>query len=305
MRIVFMGTPEIAATCLEGLVEGGFDVVGVFTKPDTPKNRGMKLLASPVKEYALSQGIAVYQPATLKDGAALEQLRKWDPDVIAVVAYGKLLPRAILELPEKGCVNIHASALPLLRGSGPVQWAILNGFSETGVTAMYMAEEMDAGDVIEIRKTPITPEDNGQTLMDRLAVLGAGLLADTMAAMERGGVPRRAQDGSKATFAPMLSKEMSPIDWTKSAWEISCQVRGLYPWPVATAEVQGTVLKVYEVDLPDTATEQAPGTLLGVTRAGLEVAAGDGRVVVLRQVQSPGGKRMAAADYFRGHPLKG
>lgn len=304
MRVVFMGTPEIAATCLKQIVEDGFDVVGVFTKPDTPKNRGMKMIPSPVKSYAQSREIPVFQPNTLKDGTALECLRQWQPDVIAVVAYGKILPQPILDLPEKGCVNIHASVLPKLRGSGPVQWSILNGFSETGVTAMYMAAEMDAGDIIEIRKTPIDPLENSQELMDRLAVIGGGLLSDTLRRMESGKVVGTPQDPSQVTFAPMLTKEMSPIDWNRSAWEVSCQVRGLNPWPVATTVVEQTLLKVYQVAITEQKTDALPGTILAVTKTGLGIAAGDGTVVELRQVQAQGGKRMGAADYFRGHPLK-
>ncbi len=304
MRVVFMGTPDIAATCLKKLIADGHQVVGVFTKPDAQKNRGMKLIFSPVKEYAVAQNIPVYQPVRLREPETMEVLRQWKPDVIAVVAYGKILPQEILDLPEKGCINIHASVLPALRGPGPVQWSILNGFSETGVTAMYMAAEMDAGDVIEIRKTPIDPEENAKELLDRLAVIGGELLSDTLWAVEAGTANRTPQDASGVTFAPMLEKSMSPIDWNKSAWEISCQVRGLNPWPVATAEVRGTLLKVYGVKVTEAKTDAAPGTILGVTKTGLAVAAGDGTVVELRQVQAQGGKRMEATDYFRGHPLQ-
>ena len=173
MRVVFMGTPDISATCLRRLVEEKFEVVGVYTKPDMPKNRGMKLVMSETKTYALSQDLPVYQPATFRDDAVVEELRALRPDVIAVVAYGKILPQRVLDTPRLGCINIHASVLPELRGSGPVQWAILNGMEETGVTAMYMAAEMDAGDIIEIRKTPIDPFENAQSLLDRLAGIGA------------------------------------------------------------------------------------------------------------------------------------
>lgn len=305
MRVVFMGTPDIAETCLREITERGFDVVGVYTKPDTPKNRGMKLTQSPVKEYALSREIPVYQPLTFKDDEVVEELRALRPDVIAVVAYGKILPQRVLDIPPLGAINIHASVLPRLRGSGPVQWAILNGFQETGVTAMYMAAGMDTGDMIEIRRTPIDPEENAQSLLDRLAVIGAGLLGDILEALKQGKVlPRQPQDDEKATMAPMLTKEMRPIQWEKTPWEISCQVRGLDPWPVATAEIRGKRFKIYKVRDTGKTTEKAPGTLLGLTKTGLEVACGAGNVLELRELQAEGGKRMAAADYFRGHPIE-
>ena len=298
-----MGTPDIAETCLKKITERGFDVVGVYTKPDTPKNRGMKLTQSPVKEYALSRGIPVYQPLTFKDDEVVEELRALKPDVIAVVAYGKI--QRVLDIPPLGAINIHASVLPRLRGSGPVQWAILNGFQETGVTAMYMAAGMDTGDMIEIRRTPIDPEENAQSLLDRLAVIGAGLLGDILEALEQGkALPRQPQDNAKATMAPMLTKEMRPIQWEKTPWEISCQVRGLDPWPVATAEIRGKRFKIYKVRDTGKTTGKAPGTLLGLTKTGLEVACGAGNVLELRELQAEGGKRMAAADYFRGHPIE-
>ena len=236
MRVVFMGTPQIAADCLSRLIADGFDLVGVYTKPDMPKNRGMKLAMSEVKEVALAAGLPVYQPATFRDDAAVEELRALRPDVIAVVAYGKILPERVLDIPKLGCINIHTSILPALRGSAPAQWAILNGLDETGVTAMYLSAGMDEGDIIEIRKTPIEPLENSTVLLARLAAIGAPLLSDTLHAIEAGTATRTPQDPSKATLAPMLSKELSPIDWTKPVRHIVDQVRGLDPWPVATAE---------------------------------------------------------------------
>lgn len=304
MRVVFMGTPDIAATCLRRIVEDGFEVVGVYTKPDTPKNRGMKLAQSQVKEYALTQNLPVYQPLTFKDDGVVEELRDLKPDVIAVVAYGKILPQRVLDIPRCGCINIHASVLPQLRGSGPVQWAILNGLEETGVTAMYMAAEMDAGDIIEVRKTPIDPEENAQSLLDRLAQIGGGLLSETLKKLEKGEtLPRTVQDASQVTFAPMLNKSMCPIDWSKTAKEISCHVRGLDPWPVATTEITGKRFKIFKVRDTGKTTAKAPGTLLALTKTGLEVACGGGGVIEIRELQAEGGKRMAAVDYFRGHPI--
>lgn len=302
MRVVFMGTPDISATCLRRLVEEKFDVIGVYTKPDMPKNRGMKLVMSETKTYAISQGLPVYQPASFRDDAVVEELRSLAPDVIAVVAYGKILPQRVLEIPKYGCINIHASILPKLRGSGPVQWAILNGEKETGVTAMYMAAEMDAGDIIEIRKTPIEPYENAQSLLDRLAGIGAELLCDTLRAVQAGTVTRTPQDASEATFAPMLTKALCPIDWTMTMRRITDQVRGLDPWPVATAELGGTRFKIYSVRPTEKKTELAPGTPVALTKRGLEIACGDGVLEIL-ELQADGGKRMRAPDYFRGHPI--
>ena len=300
MRVVFMGTPDISATCLRRLVEEKFDVIGVYTKPDMPKNRGMKLVMSETKTYAISQGLPVYQPASFRDDTVVEELRSLAPDVVAVVAYGKILPQRVLDIPKYGCINIHASILPKLRGSGPVQWAILNGEKETGVTAMYMAAEMDAGDIIEIRKTPIEPYENAQSLLDRLA--GAELLCDTLRAVQAGTVTRTPQNASEATFAPMLTKALCPIDWTMTMRRITDQVRGLDPWPVATAELGGTRFKIYSVRPTEKKTELAPGTPVALTKRGLEIACGDGVLEIL-ELQADGGKRMRAPDYFRGHPI--
>lgn len=302
MRVVFMGTPDISATCLRRLVEEKFDVIGVYTKPDMPKNRGMKPVMSETKTYAISQGLPVYQPASFRDDAVVEELRSLAPDVIAVVAYGKILPQRVLDIPKYGCINIHASILPKLRGSGPVQWAILNGEKETGVTAMYMAAEMDAGDIIEIRKTPIEPYENAQSLLDRLAGIGAELLCDTLRAVQAGTVTRTPQNASEATFAPMLTKALCPIDWTMTMRRITDQVRGLDPWPVATAELGGTRFKIYSVRPTEKKTELAPGTPVALTKRGLEIACGDGVLEIL-ELQADGGKRMRAPDYFRGHPI--
>ena len=302
MRVVFMGTPDIAATCLTRLLSAPVEVVGVYTKPDMPKNRGMKLEMSDVKKVALDAGLPVFQPTTFRDDAVVEELRGLKPDVIAVVAYGKILPQRVLDIPLRGCINIHASILPALRGSGPVQWAILNGLDETGVTAMYMAAEMDAGDIIEIRKTPIEPYENAQSLLDRLASIGAELLCDTLASVAAGTATRTKQDESKVTFAPMLTKALCPIDWSKPRRRIIDQVRGLDPWPVATATIQDKRFKIYEVRPVERTTDKPAGTLLALTKQGLEIACGDG-VLVITRLQAEGGKRMAAADYFRGHPI--
>lgn len=299
-----MGTPEIAATCLRRLYEDGHDIAAVYTKIDTPKNRGMKLLPSPVKEFALAHDLPVIQPMTFKDDAVVEELAALKPELICVVAYGKLLPKAVLDIPKYGCINIHASLLPKLRGAGPIQWSILNGAPETGVTAMYLSEGMDEGDMIDKMTTPISETDTTETLTVRLADLGAELLSRTVNAIGEGTVTRTPQDPKEATYAPMLKKDMAPIDWTKSPREISCQVRGMIPWPVATMELAGKPCKVFSVKLLDKTTEKAPGTPVASTKQGLEVACGGGSVLLVEELQAQGGKRMRAADYLRGHPIK-
>lgn len=305
MRIVYMGTPDIARVCLQALHERGADeIVAVYTKPDMPKNRGMKLMQSPVKEYALAHGLPVVQPETFREDAAVAALRALAPDLVVVVAYGKILPQRVLDIPKYGCINMHASILPELRGAGPIQWSILNHCAETGVSAMYLSAGMDEGDVIEIRKTPIDPMETSEELMARLAELAAGLCCDTVRAIEAGTACRTPQDASKATYAPMLEKSMSPIDWTQPAQWVIDQVRGLIPWPVATAELAGTMFKIYRVEKTQQTSSEAPGTVLGLDRQGLLVTCGGGDVLRVVQLQAQGGKRMAAADYFRGHPLK-
>ena len=217
MTILFMGTPDFAVPSLEALIAAGHTICGVFTQPDRPKNRGMKLQAPPVKRIALAHDIPVFQPVTLKDGTALEEIRQLSPELIVVAAYGRLLPREILELPAKGCINVHSSLLPKYRGAAPINWAVLNGEEETGVTIMYMAQELDAGDIIAQASTPIDPEETVESVHDRLAGLGARLLVQTVSRLEAGTAERTPQDGERATYAPMLSRELSPIDWTRPA----------------------------------------------------------------------------------------
>lgn len=303
MRIVFMGTPAFAATCLSALLQTEHRLVGVYTKVDTPKNRGMKLIPSEVKVLAQQAGIPVYQPETFRDEEVYETLKALKPDLIVAVAYGKILPQRYLDIPPLGCVNIHGSILPALRGSAPVQWAVLNGLEETGVTAMYMSAGMDEGDIIAIRKTAIGPAETAGQLMDRLAELGAELLRDTVAAIAAGTVSRTPQDSGKATYAPMLTKALCPIDWSRPAAGILHQIRGLNPWPVATAELGGTVFKIYEAEPWTLETEAEPGKPAALTKRGLAVACGDGAILITR-LQAQGGKVMGAPDYFRGHPIE-
>ena len=302
MRVVFMGTPDIAATCLEKILNDGFRVVGVYTQPDRPKGRKMILTPPPVKEVALKHGLPVFQPENFREEETVEQLCALRPDVVAVVAYGRILPQRVLDIAPKGFINIHASILPRYRGSAPYQWAVLDGLEETGVTAMYLCREMDAGDIIDVAQTPIGPNETAGQLLDRLAVLGADLLSKTLRKVESGEAKGIPQDGEKATYAPMLDKTMCPIDWNKTAQQVHNHVRGLHPCPVATAEIAGTKFKIHETVPVD--GKGVPGTVLGLTGTGLRIACGEGAVEI-RSLQAEGGKRMAAPDYFRGHPLEG
>lgn len=303
MRILFMGTPEFAVASLRRLVEDGHEICGVFTQPDKPKNRGHKLMFSPVKEYALTQNLPVYQPLKMRDGEAEALVKQLAPELIVVAAYGKILPEEILNTPPYGSINVHSSLLPKYRGAAPINWAILDGEAETGVSIMYMAKELDAGDVILQKTTPIGEQEDAQALTARLAELGAQALSEAVEALRNGTASRTPQDASRQTYASMLSREMSPIDWNRTARQINCQVRGLIPWPCATTELAGQRFKIYETAL-GRETAAAPGTVLSAGKQGIEVACGDGRSLYLTQLQAEGGKRMAAAAYLLGHPME-
>lgn len=249
----------------------------------------------------MAAGIPVFQPENFREEESVQQLRDLQPDICAVVAYGRILPQKVLDVPKRGCINIHASILPKYRGSAPYQWAVLDGLEETGVTAMYLTREMDAGDIIDVSRTPIGENETAGELLDRLAVLGADLLSKTLSRFAQGEVEGTAQDASQVSYAPMLDKSMSPIDWTKTAWQVHNHVRGLHPWPVATTEIQGKLFKVHATRVAEGSGE--PGQILGLTKTGLLVACGEGAVEIL-SLQAEGGKRMSAPDYFRGHPLQ-
>lgn len=303
MKILFMGTPEFAVPSLNALLGAGHTVCGVFTQPDKPKNRGMKLLPSPVKVCALSHEIPVFQPAKMRDGEALGYLRELDPELIVVAAYGKILPSEILDYPARGCINVHSSLLPKYRGAAPINWAILNGEAVTGVTIMHMAPALDAGDIISQASTPIGADETAPMLTARLAELGAELLVSAVEAIGAGTAARTPQDEADSTYAPMLSRELSPMDWNKPARTLHDQVRGLLPWPAAVAEFGGIRCKVFSTDIPLQTTDAAPGTILEAGKRGIDIACGGGTVLHIDELQADGGKRMKAADYLRGHPL--
>ena len=304
MRIVFMGTPDFAAASLKALLEEKFDVVGVFTQPDKPKGRRMEMSFSPVKQLALEAGLPVYQPEKMRDGTALAILRELQPDLLAVVAYGRILPDDILALPRYGAVNVHGSLLPKYRGAAPIQWAVLNGDEVTGVSTMYLAHDMDTGDVIYSEETPIGEFETSGELFERLMDMGARLLVKTLRDIENGVAPRTKQDETKASYVSMLDKSLCPIDWNKAPRAIVKQICGLQPWPVATMELQGTVYKVFSAAYTDHLTELDPGSLVSAGPAGIEIACAGGKTLLITELQAPGKRRMAAADFLRGHPMK-
>lgn len=298
MNIVYMGTPEFAVPPLEAIINAGHNVTGVFTQPDKPKGRGYVLTPPPVKECAVRSNIEVYQPLSMKDGEALEILKKLNPDIIVVVAFGKILPKEILDLPKYGCVNVHASLLPKYRGAGPIQWCVLNGEKVTGVTTMQMAEGLDTGDMLLKAETEIGENETAGELHDRLSQLGADLAVNTIKALEEGLVTPQKQDDSLSNYAPMLTKELCKIDWNKSAQEIHNQVRGLNPWPVATASVNGKRVKIFSTTLSD--KNGCAGKV--VCENPLTIACGEGSVVI-NELQLEGKKRMNSQDFVRGYHI--
>ena len=304
MRIVFMGTPEFAEASLKKLIDEGFSVVGVFTQPDKPKGRGMEMSFSPVKTLALANHIPVYQPEKMRDGTALDQIRALAPDILVVVAYGRILPDDILAVPKYGAVNVHASLLPKYRGSAPIQWAVLNGDRTTGVSTMYLAHEMDTGDVIYTEETEIGEYETSGELFDRLKALGAELLVKTLRDIEAGCAPRTPQDHSRASYVTMLDKSLSPIDWNNSPRAVLKHIYGLQPWPVATMELEGAVYRVFAAAYTEKHSDKAPGSLVSAGKEGIEIACAGGETLRITELQAPGKKRMSAADFLRGHPIK-
>lgn len=300
MRVIFMGTPDFAVPSLQKLLDRGDDICAVFTQPDKPKGRGHKLQAPPVKELALKHEIPVFQPLTLRDEAVQEQIRELAPEVIVVAAYGKILPKAVLDTPKLGCINVHGSLLPKYRGAAPIQWAVINGEKVSGVTTMYMGEGMDTGDMLLKAETPIGPEETAGELFDRLMVLGADLLGETLDKLEKGALQRIPQKDEEATHAPMLSKELSKVDWNRPAQEIHDLIRGLNPWPCAFSVLDGKRIKLLSSRLTEGAGE--PGSL-AVQEEGLAVRCGSG-ALLLTEIQTENGKRMSGKDYLLGHPLK-
>src|SRR6185295_4061738 len=304
MRIVFMGTPEFAAPSLEALLTSEDQVVGIVTQPDRPKGRGQTLTASPIKQIALREGIPLLQPVKMKDPAFLAALQSWRPDFIAVTAFGRILPPAILSLPVHGCVNVHGSLLPKYRGAGPIQWAIINGEIETGITTMLMDEGMDTGPMLRQERIPIGPEDTAGTLSVALAALGGKLLVETIGQLKAGTVTPQPQDHSQATLAPLLKKEDGAIPWQLSATAIANRIRGLTPWPGAYTYAGDTRWGILRASVEAEGTlhgeNMPPGTVVEVWKDALLVMTGTG-VVAIRELQPANSRRMTVAEYLAGH----
>ena len=299
MKIVFMGTPDFAVPSLQALLDAGHEVCAVYTQPDKPQGRKQVLTAPPVKELALQRGIPVYQPVTLKNEDEQAKLRALAPEVIIVVAYGKLLPKAVLDIPPRGCINVHGSLLPRWRGAAPIQWSVIAGDQKAGVTTMQMAEGLDTGDMLLTYETEIGARETAGELFDRLAQAGAALLVETLEKLD--SITPRPQDDSQSCYAHMLDKQMAVIDWTKSAHEIDCLIRGLNPWPVALTTLAGARLKIYAAE-PVSGTGKPGEVLESDPKKGLTVACGAG-ALALHEVQLVGGKRMKSADFLRGHAI--
>lgn len=304
MRLVFAGTPEFAVPTLRALIQGGAEVVAVYTQPDRPAGRGRKLTASPVKETALAHGLPVHQPETLRGPEAAAELRALDPDLMLVVAYGLLLPRAILEAPRRGCINVHASLLPRWRGAAPIQRAILAGDAETGVTIMGMEAGLDTGPMYLTRRIPVDPRETGGTLHDKLAALGAEALMAALPGILDGSLAPAAQDDALATYAKKLSKKEALVDWGRRAVEIDRMIRAFDPWPIAETRLGGTTLRLWASELPGIPAAAEPGRVLATGKAGIDVATGDG-VLRLTRLQPPGKRPMSAADLLNARRLDG
>lgn len=305
MRILFMGTPEFAVPTLETLVQGGHEVCAVYTQPDKPKGRGYELTPPPVKSCALRYDIPVEQPTTLKDEAAAEHIRALRPELIVVVAYGKILPETVLNIPPFGCVNVHASLLPKYRGAAPIQWAVINGEKKSGVTTMHMAKGIDTGDMIIKEETEIGENETSGELHDRLKIIGAGLLLKTAALLEKGEAPREKQDDSLSTYAPMLEKSLSAVRWEDSARRLHNLCRGLNPWPMAQTTLQGRVIKLRGTLLDETTDTNgaAPGEILHAGDDGIVICCGGGGALRVLELQEQGKRPLTAAEYLRGHKI--
>ena len=299
MKIVFMGTPDFSVNALENIVKAGHDVVGVITQPDKPKGRGGKMQYTPVKEKALELGLDVYQPQRVKETEFIEKLKEMNPDAIVVIAFGQILPKAILDMPKYGCINVHASLLPKYRGAAPIQWSVIDGEKETGVTTMYMNEGLDTGDIIDKVVVPIDKKETGGSLFDKLAIEGGKLILKTLIELENGTAVRTPQDDSKSNYAGMINKQLGKIDFNKSANEIERLIRGLNPWPSAYTKMDGKTLKIWDADVDDSENDSTPGTITEVGKDFIRVATGKGSLKIL-ELQLEGKKRMKTRDFLNG-----
>lgn len=304
MRIIFMGTPDFSVPTLEALVASEHEVAAVVTQPDKPKGRGKEIHMSPVKECALKHNIPVYQPVRARDEAFVEEMHTLKPDAMVVIAFGQILPKSLLDLPKYGCVNIHASLLPKYRGAAPIQWAVINGDEETGITTMMMDVEMDTGDMLEKTVVKLNPDETGGSLFDRLSLLGGDLILSTLSKLEKGEITPQPQDHAQATYVKKISKSMGDIDWTMDAVSIERLVRGLNPWPSAFTRWNGKMLKIWEAKvLPDLETKAPCGSVISASDEGLKIQTGNG-VLCVTSLQLEGKKRMDTAAFLRGYQVE-
>ena len=302
MRIVFMGTPAFAVPSLEALIQSDDQVIGVVTQPDRPKGRGQELAMSPVKLVCRREGIPILQPVKMKDPAFLDALRAWQPDLIAVAAFGRILPPAILSMPPRGCINVHGSLLPKFRGAGPIQWAIITGEAETGITTMLMDEGMDTGAMLLQGRIPILPDDTAGSLSVRLAEMGGRLLVETIAQFKAGTLAPKPQDHAQATLAPLLKKEDGVIDWTNPAVEIERRIRGMSPWPGAFTFAGEERWMIWRAAVKQSDAGILPGQVISAGKEGIAVATGQGVILIL-ELQPANSRRMAAVQYLAGHKI--
>ena len=303
MKIVFMGTPDFSVPVLEALVKAGHQVEAVVTQPDKPKGRGKAVLMTPVKEKAMELGIPVYQPVKVREPEFVEVLKELKPDVMVVVAFGQLLPKAVLDIPPYGCVNVHASLLPKYRGAAPIQWVVIDGEKESGVTTMMMDVGLDTGDMLEKAVVPLAADETGGSLHDKLSVLGAELILSTLDKLEKGTAVRTPQTDENTCYAKMLKKNMGDIDWTMDAAAIERLIRGLNPWPSAYTFVNGKTLKVWKCRADEKCSGETPGTVILTDKEGIHVACKDG-TLILTEVQLEGKKRMDAEAFLRGYHIE-
>lgn len=303
MRIIFMGTPDFSVPCLEALIKSDNDVVGVFTQPDKPKGRGYELTPPPVKVCALENNLPVFQPASMRNGEALEIINSLNADLIIVVAFGKILPKEILESVKYGCINIHASLLPKLRGAAPIQWSILNGEAETGVTSMQMEVGLDTGDMLIKKAIKITEDITAEELFDELSTMGAEVLIETINALKNGELKPEKQNASLSNYAPIITKELCPIDFTKSAVEVHNKVRGLYSWPIATTVINGKKFKIHKSRILEENLSGNPGEIVDNNNR-LVIMCGDGKCVEILEIQAEGKKKMDTQSFLRGQRIE-
>ncbi|MCC0630746.1 methionyl-tRNA formyltransferase [Clostridioides sp. ES-S-0108-01] len=303
MKIVFMGTPDIAVPCLQKIIDEKYEILGVVTQPDKPKGRGKKLGMSPVKELAIENNIPVYQPIKARDKEFIDTMKSLNPDVIVVVAFGQILPKGILEIPRLGCINVHVSLLPKYRGAAPINWVIINGEEKTGVTTMYMDEGLDTGDMI--LKTEVNLDDNitAGELHDKMMNIGAETLKETLKLIEEGTAPREVQNHEEFSYAPIMNKSLGNIDFSKSAREIHNLVRGVNPWPSAYTTYNGVIMKVWKTKVLDEKSTKGAGTIIDVSKEGIKVSTID-KVLLIEEIQMPNKKRMLVGEYIKGNTIE-